>query len=115
MRVFGGSMGVAISIIVLIEKIQSRLQDSLTPEQLEGFYRSPLTLFTFSTSQQLLAREAFIDAFRTDMYICVGVSVASLFVSLFTYQRHPPSVKSRLADLEAELARSAAIVDASRA
>ncbi|OAA47799.1 Major facilitator superfamily domain, general substrate transporter [Metarhizium rileyi] len=115
MRVFGGSIGVAISIIVLISKIQSSLQDALTPEQLADFYRSPLALFTFTYSQQLLARQAFIDAFRVDMYICVGVSVTSLFVSAFTYQKHPPSVKSRLGDLEAELVRGAAISDDSEA
>ncbi|GAB0139393.1 hypothetical protein EsHS_00000047 [Epichloe bromicola] len=109
MRVFGGSIGVAISIIVLITRIQTNLKDILTPEQLANFYRSPLTIFTFSSAQQMLAREAFIDAFRIDMYICLGVSVASLFVSLFTYQEHPPSVKSRLDDLEAELSRSAAL------
>lgn len=113
MRVFGGSVGVAISIIVLITKIQSSLQGTLTPEQLANFYRSPLTLFTFSSAQQLVAREAFIDAFRVDMYICLGVSIASLFVSFFTYQTHPPSVKSRLEDLEAELTRSTAIGAAS--
>jgi hypothetical protein len=113
MRVFGGSVGVAISIIVLIAKIQAKLQDTLTTEQLANFYRSPLTLFTFTSAQQLLAREAFIDAFKIDMYICLGVSLASLFVSFFTYQKRPPSVKSRLEDLEAELARSAAISGAS--
>lgn len=109
MRVFGGSIGVAISIIVLVTKIQDSLQGSLTPDQLAAFYRSPLTLLTFGPEEQLRARAAFIDAFRIDMYICVGVSVASLLVSLFTYQRHPPSVKSKLADLEKELARGAAL------
>lgn len=109
MRVFGGSIGVAISIIVLITRIQTNLKDILTPEQLANFYSSPLAIFTFSSAQQMLAREAFIDAFRIDMYICLGVSVASLFVSLLTYQKHPPSVKSRLDDLEAELSRSAAL------
>lgn len=109
MRVFGGSVGVAVSIIVLITRIQVNLQDVLTPEQLASFYRSPLVMFTFSLGQQLLAREAFVDAFRIDMYICVGVSMASFCISLFTYQKHPPSVKSKLEDLEAELHRSAAL------
>ncbi|ATY61380.1 Major facilitator superfamily general substrate transporter [Cordyceps militaris] len=113
MRVFGGSLGVAVSIVVLITKIQNGLQGSLTPDQLASFYRSPLALFQFSPQQQLVARRAFIDAFRVDMYICVGVSVASLFAALFTYQRHPPSVQSKLADLEKELARSAALTEAS--
>ncbi|OAA58692.1 Major facilitator superfamily domain, general substrate transporter [Cordyceps fumosorosea ARSEF 2679] len=113
MRVFGGSLGVAISIIVLIAKIQSGLQDSLTPDQLASFYRSPLILLQFGPKQQLVARQAFIDAFRVDMYVCVGVSVASLLVALFTYQRHPPSVQSKLEDLERELARGAALMGVS--
>ncbi|KAJ4153604.1 hypothetical protein LMH87_010086 [Akanthomyces muscarius] len=112
MRVFGGSLGVAISIIVLITKIQNGLEDTLTPEQLASFYRSPLALFQFGPQQQLLARQAFIDAFRVDMYICVGVSIASLLVALFTFQRHPPSVQSKLADLEKELSRGAPLTDA---
>lgn len=112
MRVFGGSLGVAVSIIVLITKIQNGLQGTLTEEQLASFYRSPLALFQFGPEQQLLARQAFIDAFRVDMYICVGVSIASLFVALFTYQRHPPSVQSKLDDLEKELSRGAALTEA---
>ncbi len=113
MRVFGGSLGVSISIIVLITKIQNGLQDSLTPDQLASFYRSPLALFQFGPKEQLLARYAFIDAFRVDMYICVAMSIASLVAALFTYQRHPPSVQSKLADLEKELARSAPPADTS--
>lgn len=105
-RVFGGSIGVAISIIVLIAKIQSSLQDSLTQEQLQNFYRSPLVLFTFTPEQQQKARDSFIDTFNLDMYICIGVSALSLLVAMFTFQRHPPSVKSKLADLEAELRRA---------
>lgn len=107
MRVFGGSIGVAVSIIVLITKIQTGLEASVTQEQLESFYRDPLTLFQLAPDQQLLAREAFIDAFRVDMYICVGVSIASLLVALFTFQKHPPSVQSKLEDLEKELSRAA--------
>lgn len=107
MRVFGGSIGVAISIIVLITKIQDSLKGTITPEQLASFYRNPLALFTFGPKQQLLARQAFVDAFRVDMYICVALSAASLFVALFTYQRNPPSVQSKLEDLEKELSRAA--------
>lgn len=113
MRVFGGSIGVAVSIIVLITRIQSSLQDTLTEEQLAQFYRSPLSLFTFSPAQQLQAREAFIKAFDIDMYICIGVGAASLIVALFTYQRHPPSVKKKLQDLENELARGAPLPETS--
>lgn len=115
MRVFGGSIGVAISIIVLITKIQTGLQHTLSADQLASFYRSPLALFTFSPEQQMLARKAFIDAFQIDMYICIGVSLASLAVSLFTFQRNPPSVQSKLADVEAELMRSAPLQETSAA
>lgn len=106
MRVFGGSIGVAISIIILIAQIESGLKGSLTKDELEAFYRSPVILLTFDPEQQQKARQAFIDAFRIDMYVCLGVSAASLFVALFTFQRNPPSVKSKLEDLEAELRRA---------
>lgn len=104
MRVFGGSLGVAASVIILINKIESALSGTLSPEQLAEFYRSPLILLQFPPKQQLLARQAFIEAFREDMYLCIGIGVASFVVSLFTFQRKPPSVKSKLASLEAELA-----------
>lgn len=114
MRVFGGSIGVAVSVIVLITKIQDGLQDSLTQEQLDQFYRDPLSLFRFPPLQQLMARRAFIEAFKIDMYICIGVACASLVVALFTFQRHPPSVKTKLQDLENELARGAPLPETSR-
>lgn len=105
MRVFGGSLGVASSIIVLIDKIQAVLGDQLTPEQLQDFYRNPLIILTFAPDNAVKARNAFIECFREDMYICIGISCASFIVSLFTFQRNPPSVKSKLASLEAELAQ----------
>ncbi|WPH04784.1 Hypothetical protein R9X50_00768000 [Acrodontium crateriforme] len=108
-RVFGGSVGVASSIIVLISTIQSSLGRSLTPQQLGAFYRSPLVIFSFPPEQQHLARLAFIDAFNTDMYICIGVSAASVVAALFTFQRRPPSLKTKLMELEAELSRAAAL------
>lgn len=105
MRVFGGSLGVASSIIVLINKIQTVLGDNLSESQLQDFYRNPLIILTFAPDNATKARDAFIEGFREDMYICIGMSCASFVVSLFTFQRHPPSVKSKLASLEAELAQ----------
>ena len=105
MRVFGGSIGVATSFFVLNTKIQRNLQSTLTAQQLQDVYRSPLAMLSFSPLQLLEARQTFIDAFQIDMYICVGVSSACLVASLCTYQRRPPSVKTRLADVEAELER----------
>jgi hypothetical protein len=109
MRLFGGSTGVAASFIVLNTKIQNTLSSVLSPEQLNDFYKSPAVILSFTTTEKLAVRKTYIDAFAIDMRICTGISAASLLVSLFTYQRNPPSIKKRLDDLERFHSRSADI------
>ncbi|KAF5864307.1 hypothetical protein ETB97_008085 [Aspergillus alliaceus] len=99
-RVFGGSIGIAISFIVFNQKVQDALTGVLTPEKLDDFYRSPTAILGFSIREQLYVRDTYIDVFTVDMRICAGISAACLIVTLFTYQRNPQSIKERLADLE---------------
>lgn len=100
MRLFGGSTGVAASFIVLNTKIQNTLGSVLSPQQLQDFYKSPVAILSFTIPEILKVGETYIDAFAIDMRICISISVASLMVSLCTYQRNPPSIKKRLDDLE---------------
>ncbi|RDL40000.1 Uncharacterized protein BP5553_04340 [Venustampulla echinocandica] len=100
MRLFGGSAGVAASFTVLNTKIHNTLGSVLSPEQLNDFYKSPVAILSFTIAEKLEVRETYIEAFAIDMRICIGISVASLLVSICTYQRDPPSIKKRLGDLE---------------
>jgi hypothetical protein len=56
MRVFGGSLGVAASFIVLNSRIAKTLTRVLTAKELEDFYRSPLVVESFDFLKQLRPR-----------------------------------------------------------
>jgi len=43
----------------------------------------------------LLFRESYIAAFAEDMRIAMYVSVVTFVMSLFAWQRHPPTVQER--------------------
>ncbi|KAK5996260.1 Efflux pump FUS6-like protein [Cladobotryum mycophilum] len=97
MRVFGGSIGVAVSFIVLHDRTQKMMKDILTPKQLDDMSKSPLAILTFSLPQILRARETYVSAFKVDMQICLGISAACLVASLCTYERNPcnPVVRAK--------------------
>lgn len=107
MRLFGGSIGVAASFIVLNTKIQNALSNLLSPEQLNDFYKSPTAMISFTALQKLKVRETYIDAFAINMRICIGISAASFLASLCAYQRNPPSVRKFVGELETTHTQSA--------
>lgn len=107
MRVLGGSLGVAAGFIVLNKRVAETLATVLTADEMAQFYKSPSVTRSLDLYKQLRIRTTYMAAFQTDMYVCVGISVAALIASLCTYQRAPPSVKKRLEDLEAIYAQPA--------
>lgn len=107
-------MGVAAGFIVLNKEIQDSLSGVLSTQQLADFYISPIAIYKFSVSQQLQVRQAYVNAFNTNMKVCVGISALSLVASLCTFQRNPPSIKGRLEELEKVYAQTAAL-DAAQA
>ncbi|KAK3300902.1 major facilitator superfamily domain-containing protein [Chaetomium fimeti] len=108
MRVLGGSLGVALSFVVLNSRIAETLTGVLSAAEMGAFYRSPVAMLSFSGYKQLQVRTTYIDAFQVNMYVCVGISAACLIASLCVYQSRPPSITKRLEDLEAIYARTAA-------
>ena len=115
MRVFGGSLGVASSFIVLNTMIRDRLESVLTPEELSDFYVSPVATYSFPPVKQLKIREVYIDSFNTSMRVCIGISAVAVIAALCTYQRDPPTIKKRLDDLAEVYARSATVATAADA
>lgn len=97
---FGGSIGIAVSFIVLNSRIQNTLGTALSPQQLSDFYKSPAVTATFDPLQQYQVRETYIRAFVTDMRICLGVASGSMLAALFSYQRKPLTMTERLEALE---------------
>ncbi len=96
MRVLGGSLGIAVSFNVQNMLVDSMLRGAVTAQQLQQFYKSPMSILSFTPSQQNRVREAYIIGFNTNMRICAGVSAFCLMASLCTYQRRPPSIKTRV-------------------
>lgn len=111
LRVLGGSLGVAASFIVLNKRVAETLATVLTSDEMAQFYRSPTITRSLDLHKQLRIRTTYMAAFQIDMYMCVGISVASLIASLCTYQKEPPSVKKRLEDLQALYAQPASATD----
>ncbi len=103
MRISGGSIGVAISFIMLYVRVTHELQGEFTPAQLRDIYQSPLSVSSFTISQLLLARRAYIAAFTDIMRLSIGVSGACLLVSLFVWQKRPAKIQEKLAAMEAYL------------
>jgi hypothetical protein len=95
-RVLGGSIAVATSTIIFNTKAQRSLTTVLSPSELEALLKSPSAITHFSLTQQSAVRLVFVDAFNKDMRTCTYVAAASLVVTLFMYQRHPPDLKGRL-------------------
>ncbi|KAI0448397.1 hypothetical protein F5B21DRAFT_510186 [Xylaria acuta] len=61
MRIFGGSLGVAASFMVLNSRIAKTLTDVLTPDETQDFYRSPIVTCSFNLSKQLSFRTTYLS------------------------------------------------------
>ncbi|PVH79385.1 MFS general substrate transporter [Cadophora sp. DSE1049] len=109
-RVFGGTLGVAISTIILNNKIAKDLAGVVTPEQLEEFYTSPVAGYQWTVYEQSFVRIAETAAFRQDMLHCTYVGVGCLVASLFTYQKRPPTMMERKRQLRALYGNDAKIM-----
>ncbi|KAH8588579.1 major facilitator superfamily domain-containing protein [Bisporella sp. PMI_857] len=101
LRVFGGTIGVAASTIILNQFVEKELTGVVTSEQLEEFYTSPVAGYQWGVYEQSFVRKAETKAFRHDMLNCTYISAACLVISLFTYQKRPPTILERKRQLEA--------------
>lgn len=101
-RVIGGTLGVAMGSAVFGSKITG-LAGILSPEEISILYRNPGFASTLGVQEQVAVREAFAHSFNHSLRICTYVAAASLIVSLFVWQRHPPSIAERKAEQEAAM------------
>lgn len=104
-RSLGGSIGLAIAVIVLNAEIRSSatLNDELSSEQLDALYRSPLLIETFSVAQQTLVARIHAHAFVQQMRVATYIIAAGFVVSLLTLERKPvqPAIAQQPNDEEA--------------
>ena len=100
MRIAGATIGVAVSFIVLHERVMSELERILSPGQLRDFYQSPLSTSSLTLPQLIIARHAYVAAFRDIMRLSIGVSGACLLVSLLVWQKRPFQIQEKLQAME---------------
>lgn len=112
-RVYGGTVGVAISTIILNDNIVRDLTGHVTPSQLRDFLASPIAGYSWTLQQQAYVRVSETETFNTEMRVCTYIAAACLLVSLFTYQKVPPTMLERKRQLEALYRKEAPRVDGS--
>lgn len=100
LRVLGGTIGVAVSTIVLNREIEKDLSGVVTQSQLNNFFASPIEAYNWNIQDQMKVRIAETAAFNISMQICTGVAAACLILTLLTYQRRPPTMLERKRQLE---------------
>lgn len=105
-RVLGGTIGIAMSTILFGNNVSS-LGKVLSPVEISTLYRNPAFISRLKPLGQLYMREAFAHTFNKSLRICTFIGVASTLISLFAYQRDPPSMEKRKQDLENALADTA--------
>jgi hypothetical protein len=92
MRSLGGSISLAIGVIVFNSTIRSSrdLVNALSPEEMVAVLRSPLAIAQLTHVQQAMVAQAYATAFTQEMRVATYIAAACLVVSLLTWQRHPP-------------------------
>lgn len=103
-RVIGGTLGVAASSALFGNKI-SGLTDVLSEGQVSILYRNPAYISQLNVVQQIAVRQAFGEAFNDCLRICTYIAAFSWVVSLFVWQRDPPTLQQRKEELEAAILR----------
>lgn len=88
-RSLGGSIGLAICVIVFNKKIRASqaLVNELDPEQMSALLKSPLVISSFRLEQQALVARVYAKAFTQEMQVATYIAGACFVVSLFTWQR----------------------------
>jgi hypothetical protein len=114
MRSLGGSIGLAIGVIVFNSTIRSSrdLVNALSPEEMVAVLRSPLAIAQLTHVQQAMVAQAYATAFTQEMRVATYIAATCLVVSLLTWQRHPPQPNLGKKPEEAAVAgRVVSIVD----
>ena len=92
MRSLGGSIGLAIGVIVFNSRLRSSsgLVNALTAVEMTLVLRSPLAIAQLTPTQQRMVAQAYATAFTQEMRVATYIAAACFVVSLLTLQRHPP-------------------------
>ena len=89
MRSLGGSIGLAIAVIIFNSRIRNSgpLKQALASAQTAALYKSPLAIESFSPPQQALVAGVYAEAFAQEMRVATYVAAFGLLLSLCTFDR----------------------------
>ena len=92
MRSLGGSIGLAVAVIVFNKRIRASetLNTTLSTDDMNALFKSPLVIDTFTRNQQALVAQVYAEAFTQEMKVATYIAAACFAISLLTIQRHPP-------------------------
>ena len=92
MRTLGGSVGLAAGVIVFNQQLRgdAQLNQTLTGEQLNTIYKSPLAIGQLPRSEQQLVSKIYAQSFSLEMRTATYIAAVCFLCSLLTWQRHPP-------------------------
>ncbi|MCJ1318879.1 hypothetical protein MMC15_004211 [Xylographa vitiligo] len=111
-RIFGGTVGLAASTIILNTRLVNELQDVLSATQLVELRQSLNYIPSLDPAQQLAVAQTFARSFNDQLRDCTYVAAACVVISLFTYSRHPTDIVARKARGEALLAGRISLAEA---
>jgi hypothetical protein len=91
-RTLGGSIGLAIAVIIFNGKISESdaLNSMLTQVQIGELHKSPLVMSTFGLFQQIQVGAVYADAFTAQMRLALYIAAAAFVISLAKIERNPP-------------------------
>lgn len=92
-RVFGGSIGIAVGNIVFLRDARRNLEGVMSEDQILSLQGSALFTSTLDQNQQDEVRRIYANSFDSTMRICTYLAAASLAIAAFTWQRHPPELR----------------------
>ena len=92
MRSLGGSIGLAIGVIVFNSQIRAskELTSALTAREMAAVLKSPLVIAQLTPEQQAMVSRAYASAFTQEMRVATYIAAACFVVSVLTLQKHPP-------------------------
>ncbi|MCJ1381112.1 hypothetical protein MMC17_004221 [Xylographa soralifera] len=111
-RIFGGTVGLAASTIILNKRLVNELQGVLSEIQLVELRQSLNYIPSLEPAQQLAVAQTFARSFNDQLRDCTYVAAACVVISLFTYSRHPTDIMKRKARGEALLAGRITLAEA---
>jgi hypothetical protein len=89
--VFGGSIGIATSTVILATKQRQRLLETglLAPTQLQSLRN---VISSLSADEIHAVKQAYTDAFDDTLVVCSIISGVCVLVTLGCWRRNPPSI-----------------------